>query len=216
MLAASGTASMNPIKQESPWLHVLSWCLAVAIVGAIVGSAFITLAALRPDPATLQFDATDITGVSWGRDFHLIGDDGKPHQLADFRGKVVALYFGYTRCPDVCPITMATLEQAVRLLDVDGARVQTLFVTVDPRHDTPKVLTQYVRSFDKDFLGLYGDRAAIARTTAEFKVEAGEHHSIPVFLFDTSGRLRLVARPEASAASIAHDIRLLLAQSAHS
>jgi protein SCO1/2 len=205
---------MNPIKQESLWLHVLSWCLAVAIVGAIVGSAFITLAALRPEPATLQFDATDITGVSWGRDFHLIGDDGKPRELADFRGKVVALYFGYTRCPDVCPITMATLGQAVRLLDDDGARVQTLFVTVDPKHDRPKTLAKYVRSFDKNFLGLYGDRAAVARTAAEFKVEAGEHHSIPVFLFDPSGRLRLVARPEASAESLAHDIRLLLAQSA--
>jgi protein SCO1/2 len=204
---------MNPIKQESPWLHALSWCLAVAIVGAIVGSAFITLAALRPDPATLQFDATDITGVSWGRDFHLIGDDGKPHQLADFRGKVVALYFGYTRCPDVCPITMATLGQAVRLLDDDGPRVQTLFVTVDPRHDSPKVLAKYVHSFHPSFVGLYGNAAEIARTTDDFKVEAGEHHSIPVFLFDTNGRLRLVAHPEASAESLAHDMRVLLTHS---
>jgi len=214
MLAAFGTASMNPIEQESPWLHVLSWLLAIAIVGAIVGSAFITLAALRPDPATLQFDATDITGVSWGRDFHLTGDDGKRYELADFRGKVVALYFGYTRCPDVCPITMATLGEAVRLLNDDGARVQTLFVTVDPKHDTRSVLAKYVRAFDQDFLGLYGDRGAIARTTAEFKVEAGEHHSIPIFLFDPSGRLRLVARPEASAESLGHNIRLLLTQSA--
>lgn len=204
---------MTPGKRNSLWLHVLSWLIAIAMVAAVLGGAFVTLAALRPDPATLQFEATDITGVSWGRDFHLTGDDGKPHELAEFRGKVVALYFGYTRCPDVCPITMATLGEAVRLLEDDGAHIQTLFVTVDPKHDTRKALAKYVHSFHPSFVGLYGNAQATARTAAEFKVEAGEHHSIPVFLFDPSGRLRLVAPPQASAESIAHDIRLLLAQS---
>ena len=175
---------------------------------AIVALASFAVAALRPSKPA--FDATDVTGVPWGRNLHLLGHDGKPHELTDFRGKVVALYFGYTRCPDVCPTTMATLAQAVWLLGEDGARVQGLFVTVDPKHDTRKALARYVRSFDEDFLGLYGDAAAIARTTDEFKVEAGEHHSIPVFLFDPSGRLRLVAHPGATADSIAHDIRLLL------
>ncbi|HWI39321.1 MAG TPA: SCO family protein [Burkholderiales bacterium] len=188
---------------------VLAWSLALLAVGAIVAGAFLTLAALRPDGAPLQFDATDVSGVDWGRDFHLTGDDGRPRELADFRGKVVALYFGYTRCPDVCPTTMATLAQAVRLLGTDGGRVQALFVTVDPRHDKPQVLARYVRGFDPDFLGLYGDRPAIARTADEFKVEVGEHHSIPVFLLDGNGRLRLVVHPEASAESIAHDLRLL-------
>src|SRR5438067_1255139 len=149
------------------------------MVGVIIAGAFLTLAALRPDPDAIRFEATDITGVSWGRDFHLTGDDGKSRELADFHGKVVALYFGYTRCPDVCPTTMATLGRAVRGLGEDGAQVQALFVTVDPKHDTPKALAKYVRSFHPDFLGLYGDAAAIARTTDEFKVEAGEHHSIP-------------------------------------
>jgi protein SCO1/2 len=191
---------------------VLAWLLALLAVGAIVGGAFLTLAALRPDPDPVQFDATDVSGVDWGRDLRLIGDDGRPRALADFRGKVVALYFGYTRCPDVCPITMATLAQAVRLLGPDGGRVQALFVTVDPRHDKPEVLARYLRAFDPSFLGLYGDRQAIARTAQEFKVEVGEHHSIPVFLLDGSGRLRLVVRPEASAESIAHDVRGLLAR----
>ncbi len=189
---------------------ILSWLLALAVVGAIVAGAFVTLAVLRPDPATLEFEATDVSDVAWGKDFHLTGDDGKPYELADFRGKVVALYFGYTRCPDVCPLTMATLGQAVRLLGDDGERVQGVFVTVDPKHDKPKVLTTYVRSFHAGFLALYGDATATARTADEFKVEAGEHHSIPVFLFDPSGRLRLVAHPDAAAESIAHDIRLLL------
>jgi protein SCO1/2 len=190
--------------------NFLRWVIAPALVGAILASAFLALAASRPGPELSEFEATDVTGVPWGRDFHLTGHDGKPHELADFRGKVVVLYFGYTRCPDVCPLTMATLGQAVRLLGADGARVQGVFVTVDPRHDKPKVLTRYVHSFHGDFLALYGNAAETARTADEFKVEAGEHHSIPVFLIDPSGRLRLVAHPEATAESIAHDMRRLL------
>ena len=189
---------------------ILSWLIAILAVGAIVGGAFLTLAALRPPADPLQFDATDVTGVGWGRGFRLTGDDGQPRELANFRGKIVALYFGYTRCPDVCAATMATLAQAVRLLGDDGERVQGLFVTVDPRHDSPPTLARYVHAFDENFIGLYGDRKAIARTAQEFKVEIGEHHSIPVFVLDASGRLRLVVRPEASAESIAHDLRQLL------
>ena len=192
-------------------MTLIRWFLAVAVAVAIVAGAFFTLAALRPDPDALQFEATDVSGVSWGRGFRLIGDDGRPRELADFRGKVVALYFGYTRCPDICPVTMATLGQAVRLLGEDGARVQGLFVTVDAKHDKPDVLARYVRGFHGGFLGLYGDRNAIARTAEEFKVEVGEHHSIPVFLFDPYGRLHLIVRPEATAESIAHDLRALLA-----
>jgi protein SCO1/2 len=185
--------------------RIVGSLLALAAVAAVAAAA-----SFSSGGENIEFEATDISGVSWGRDFHLTGDDGAPHELADFRGKVVALYFGYTRCPDVCPLTMATLGEAVRLLGEDGRRVQVIFVTVDPKHDKSRVLAQYVRSFHEGFLGLYGDAAVTARTAAEFKVEGGEHHSTPVFLFDPSGRLRLVAHPEASAGSIAHDIRALL------
>jgi protein SCO1/2 len=191
----------------------LSWLLALATVGAIIAGAYATFAALRPPPETPEFDATDVTGLRWGRDFFLTGHDGRPRELADFRGKALALYFGYVRCPDVCPLTMATLGQAVRLLGTDGKRVQVAFVTVDPRHDKPAVLKKYVRFFHEDFLGLYGGAAATARTAEEFRIEKGEHHSIPVFLFDPSGRLRLVAHPGATAESIAHDMRLLIGAS---
>jgi len=81
---------------------------------------------------------------------------------------------------------------------------------VDPRHYKPKLVAKYARSFHPDFLGLHGSAAQTARTADEFKVEAGEHHSIPVFLIEASGRLRLVVHPQASAESMAHDIRLLL------
>ena len=188
---------------------VIAWLIAPAVAGAVLSAIFLAPAP-QSQAAPADFEASDVTGVGWGRDFHLTGHDGKPRELADFRGKVVALYFGYTRCPDVCPLTMAELGRAVRLLGADGARVQGLFVTVDPRRDKPKVLAKYVRSFHPGFLGLYGNAAQLARTADEFKVEAGEHHSIPVFLIDPSGRLRLVLHPEASAESIAHDLRLLL------
>lgn len=185
--------------------RVVGWALALAALAAIMTAAYFSA-----ETEDIEFEATDVSGVTWGRDFHLTGDDGAPHELAEFRGKVVALYFGYTRCPDVCPLTLATLAESVRLLGEDGKRVQVIFVTVDPKHDKPKLLAQYVRSFHEGFRALYGDAAATARTAAEFKVEGGEHHSTPVFLFDPGGRLRLVAHPEASAASIAHDIRALL------
>jgi len=193
-------------------MGVLRWLAAALAVLVIVGGAFLTLAALRPEPVLVDPDATDLTGVSWGRDFHLLADDGKPRELGDFRGKVVALYFGYTRCPDVCPLTMANLAQAVRLLGDDAGRVQGLFVTVDPKHDQPPVLGQYVRTFDQSFVGLYGDSQATERTAREFKVEANRHHSAPVFLFDRRGRLRLMLRPEATPQAIARDVRFLLAE----
>ena len=185
--------------------RVVFFAALLAALAAIAAAAYLSASA-----EDVQFEATDVSGVTWGRDFRLTGDDGAPHELAEFRGKVVALYFGYTRCPDVCPLTMAALGESIRLLGEDGKRVQVIFVTVDPRHDRPEVLAPYVRSFHEGFLALYGDAAATARTAAEFKVEAGEHHSTPVFVFDPSGRLRLVVPPEASAESIAHDVRLLL------
>lgn len=191
-------------------VKVLRWLISALAIVAIIVAASFTLAALRPEPEELDFDATDVSGVSWGRDFHLIGHDGQPRALADFQGKVVALYFGYTRCPDVCPTTMAMLGQAVRLLGKDAERVQGLFVTVDPRHDKPAVLARYVPSFHESFVGLYGDVQTIERTAREFKVASSRDHSAPVFLFDPGGRLRLIVHPEATPESVAHDVRLLL------
>ena len=157
-----------------------------------------------------SFQATDLTGASFGRDFELTAPDGKPRRLADFRGKAVVMFFGYTQCPDVCPTTLAALAEAMKRLGPDADRVQVVFITVDPRHDKPNVLAKYVRAFHEDFLGLYGDKQEVARAAAEFKVEAGEHHSTPVFLLDPGGHLRLVVRAETTAESIAGDIRLLL------
>lgn len=170
-----------------------------------------------------KFRSTDLTGVDWGKDFHLTDQNGKARSLADFRGKVVLLFFGYTHCPDVCPTTLATLASARKALGAQADRVQVLFVTVDPARDTPQRLAQYLRGFDSSFLGLWGDDAAIARTAKAFKVyyktPHGEHddrgleaveHSAGVYAFDPGGRLRLYIDQGKSPADIVHDVRLLL------
>ena len=150
---------------KKSFTRVFPWVVAGL---ALVGGTILGLAALHRSDA--KFDAVDVTGVDWGKDFHLTGHDGKPRALADFRGKVVALYFGYTRCPDMCPTTMAKLGEAVRSLGRESDQVQGLFITVDPKRDTLDVLAQYVPSFHPSFIGLYGEEETIARTAKEFKV----------------------------------------------
>ena len=167
------------------------------------------------------FQASDVTGSSFGREFSLKDPDGKVRTLADFRGKAVVVFFGYTQCPDVCPTTLATLAQAMKELGPDADRVQVLFVTVDPERDTPDLLAKYVPSFDPRFLGLWGDADATARTAKEFKVlyqkvpgaTPGSYtmdHSAGSYVFDPKGRLRLFVSNGQGPAVFAHDLRELL------
>ncbi len=172
-----------------------------------------------------KFEAVDLTGVDWGKGFELIDFNQKQRTLADFRGKVVLLFFGYTSCPDVCPTTMAKLGKVMRLLGADADRVQGLFVTVDPKRDTPQLLSRYVPAFHPSFLGLYGTDQQTASAAKEFKVyfqaqkpgESGFYtvdHSGPVYALDRRGRLRLLIRPESGAESVARDLRALLKEPA--
>ena len=167
-----------------------------------------------------SFKNADITGADYGRDFALTDHSGRVRALADFRGKVVVLFFGYTRCPDVCPTALAEFKAVREQLGEDGKRVQVLFVTIDPERDTPKLLASYVLAFDPSFLGLYGDRAATAKVAREFKVfyqkvpgkAPGSYtmdHTAGSYVFDPQGRLRLFARL-GNAADLAADIKLLL------
>jgi protein SCO1/2 len=170
------------------------------------------------------FQNTDITGSGIGKDFALTDYNGKPRTLADFRGKVVIVFFGYTQCPDVCPTTMAELAEAMKKLGPQADKVQVLFITVDPERDTPQLLAQYVPSFDKRFLGLYGDKAATAKAAEQFKVfyekvpgkQPGSYtmdHTAASYVFDPQGRVRLYIRNGQGAEAIAHDVRILLAES---
>lgn len=165
--------------------------------------------------------ASDVTGSSFGRDFALTDHHGTPRTLADFRGKVVVLFFGYTHCPDVCPTTLAELAETMKQLGPEAQRVQVLFATVDPERDTPELLAQYVPAFNPTFLGLRGDAEATARVTREFKIlvekRAGASpgnytvdHSAGTFLFDPQGRLRVYVSYGQGPEVFTHDIRALL------
>lgn len=166
---------------------------------------------------------SDITGAKFGRDFKLTDHNGRVRTLADFRGKVVTIFFGYTHCPDVCPTVLAEMAQVMRELGPDAKNVQVLFVTVDPERDTPDVLRKYVPAFYPSFLGLYGDAKATARTAKEFKIVYQKHalpgggysmdHSAGTYIYDRKGRLRLYASNGSSAAVLLHDIRILLQNS---
>jgi protein SCO1/2 len=103
-----------------------------------------------------KFVSTDLSMVEWGKDFKLTDHNGRQRTLADFKGKAVVLFFGYTQCPDVCPTTLSTMREAMALLGDDGGRVQVLFASVDSARDTQALLAQYVPSFHPSFLGLRG------------------------------------------------------------
>jgi protein SCO1/2 len=198
--------------------------LAAAI--ALVAGGLVAYATLPPLGAPPKFEAVDVTGAEWGRGFDLTDHHGKRRTLADFRGKVVTLFFGYTHCPDMCPTTLAMLGAAMRELGREAEGVQGLFVTVDAKRDTPQVLSQYVPAFHPAFLGLYADDDGTARAAKEFKVyfkaqapnAHGSYtvdHSGQVFVFDKSGRLRLYVRSSgATPDSVARDLRLLLREGA--
>jgi len=181
------------------------------------------LAAFGCSASGPSFKNTDITGADYGKDFRLTDHTGKTRTLADFRGKVVVMFFGYTRCPDVCPTTLAELKAVKEQLGEDGIRMQVLFVTVDPERDTRELLASYVPAFDPSFLGLYGDHAAISKVARDFKVfyqkvpgKAPDSytvdHTAGSYIFDPLGRLRLFAR-YGNAANLAADIRTLLRNS---
>jgi len=192
-----------------------------AVAQAALVLAAVVLALAGCGPGTPQFRSSDVTGSAFGRDFALTDHAGKPRTLADFRGKVVVLFFGYAQCPDVCPTTLAALAEAMRQLGPDAAKVQVLFVTVDPERDTRELMSSYVTAFDRSFLGLSGDAEATARTAKEFKIlyqkQPGKtpesytvDHSAGTFIFDPQGRLRLYVGHGQGPDVFAHDIRELL------
>jgi protein SCO1 len=168
-----------------------------------------------------SFKNTDLTGASYASHFALTDQTGKPRSLADFKGKAVVVFFGYTQCPDVCPTTLNEMAGVMKKLGPLADQVQMLFITLDPERDTPAILAQYVPSFDSRFLALTGDSAAIQKAAAEFKVVyqkvAGKtentytiDHTAASFVFDPQGRIRLYVRNSAGQDALAEDLRTLL------
>ena len=192
-------------------------------VGLMALSVLLAACERRPAAPRLEFTNTDLTGLPYAKDFALTDHNGKPRTLADFKGKVVLLFFGYTQCPDVCPTTMAEMSAAMKELGPQAEQVQVLFVTVDPERDTQQLLAEYVPAFDKRFLGLRGTPEQTAKTAKEFKVfyakvagkEPGSYsmdHTAASYVFDKQGKIRLLVRAGQGPASIVHDLKLLLAQ----
>ena len=167
------------------------------------------------------FVGTDITGADFPKPLALTDHFGKKRTMSDFAGKVVVLFFGYTHCPDVCPGTMSELKNTMKLLGKKSDEVQVLFVTVDPQRDTQEILAQFVPSFDKRFIGLWGSLQETAETLGNFKIYyskiAGKSdndytidHSSGMYVFDKAGKIRLYMGYGEKPADMASDITKLL------
>jgi protein SCO1/2 len=169
-----------------------------------------------------KFNGLDLTGADWGRDFSLQDPDGKTRTLAEFRGKYVLLFFGFVHCPDVCPTALTRAKEMRKLLGADAAKVQVIFVTVDPERDTAALMREYTAAFDPTFLGLRADAEGTRRAAAEFKVfyekvATGSsytvNHSAMTYVFDDKGRLRLALQHTQSPEQFAADLRTLMKNS---
>ena len=193
-------------------IHFLRNCCIAALL--------IALTACSPKP---EFKNIDITGsTAFGKDFNLLDPDGKVRTLADFKGKVVLMFFGYTQCPDICPTTLTEMQQVMALLGPQSDKVQVLFVTVDPERDTAAILKQYVPAFDPRFLGLRpADDAALEKVAKDFKIyykkvpgtSPGSYtmdHTAGSYAFDPEGRLRLYIKHAQGPEALAHDLKELL------
>ena len=185
-----------------------------------IAALLVALTACSPKP---EFKNIDITGSSaFGKDFSLVDPDGNVKTLADFKGKVVVMFFGYTQCPDICPTTLTEMQQVMTLMGPQSDKVQVLFVTVDPARDTAAILKQYVPAFDPRFLGLRpADDAALEKVAKDFKIyykkvpgtSPGSYtmdHTAGSYAFDPQGHLRLYIKHAQGPETLAHDLKELL------
>lgn len=187
---------------------------------ALAGGAAGALSACSRESKT-SFQGVDITGAQYAKDIALRDVDGQRRSLQDFAGKVVAVFFGYTQCPDVCPTTLQELQEVRQQLGADGARLQAVFISLDPQRDTPEVLKAYLANFDDSFVGLHGTPEEIAAVAKDFKIFYKKvpgrtadtytlDHSAGTYLYDTAGRLRVYERYGSGPQLLAADVRALL------
>ncbi|WP_181360566.1 SCO family protein [Variovorax sp. WS11] len=193
-------------------LRLLAW----TGLAAVAGTGLAACTDRKP-----SFNAVDITGADYAKGFTLADADGRQRTLADFKGKVVVMFFGYAQCPDVCPTTMTEMAQVKQQLGSDGDKLQVLFVTVDPERDTPTVMKAYMGAFDPAFVALIPTPEQLPALAKDYKayykkVEGktptsySMDHSAASFVYDTEGRLRLYARYGAGVPAMVSDLRALL------
>ena len=195
--------------------------LALAAVFSVTGA--LALSGCERAAPPHRFNAIDLTGASYAQGFDLPDFNGKPRTLADFNGKVTVVFFGYTQCPDACPTTMAELAGILKTLGPDAARVQVVFITVDPARDSAALLKNYVTNFRPDFLALRGDEAQTHKLIKDFKLVVEKvpgrtadsytiDHTAGSYVYDTQGHVRLFASQSLDPALLTDDIKTLLAE----
>lgn len=188
------------------------------VAGLAAVASGLLLTACKDKPA---FRGVDLTGVNYAQDFALTDHNGQARTLADFRGKVVVMFFGYTQCPDVCPTSMMELAQVKQMLGGDGDKLQGLFVTLDPERDKPEMLKAYMANFDPSFLALYTSLDKLPALAQEFKIFYRKvpgktptsytlDHTAGSYLYDPTGHLRVMSRYGSGAQALADDVKLLL------
>ena len=192
-----------------------------SVVAAFAALLWVAISAHAGPGAELKTGAFDPPRPA--PDFSLQGSNGVALNLSRYRGKVVALGFGYTSCPDVCPTTLLLLAQAREKLGASRKEFQVVYVTVDPERDDVERLRKYVGAFDPTFLGATGTPQQLAEVRKAYGIQASRqpvagsaagyliHHSAFVYLIDRGGKLRAMMPYGVSADDIAHDVRALLA-----
>ena len=172
-------------------------------------------------PEKPSFKAIDLTGADYAQGFQLQDQFGQERTLADFKGQVVVVFFGYTQCPDFCPTTLSEWVQVKKALGENGKKLQAVFITVDPERDTPEVLKDYMANFDPSFLALIPTLETLPALAKNFKIYYKKvpgptptsytmDHQAGTYMYDTEGRLRLYARYGLGPAAMAEDIGKLL------
>lgn len=191
--------------------HWLVSAASISLMGLALGGCD------RKPP--VKYNGIDIAGAEYGKNFRLKAPDGSERTLADFKGKAVMLFFGFTQCPDVCPTALARAAEVKQLLGKDGERLQVIFITIDPERDSPEMLKEYTAAFDPSFLALYADVGHTAETAKDFKVYYKKvptgssytmDHTALSYVYDPEGRLRLAMRHEQTAKDYAEDIAKIL------
>ena len=211
-------AALSPSRRQH-----LRQGLSLGLAVMALGLSACDKAGVNPmEPPKLKFNAVDITGADYGKDLNLPDTAGKKRSLAEFKGKVVVVFFGFTQCPDVCPTTMAQLAELRRKLGPDGDKLQGIFVSIDPERDTPEVLAEYIKALDPSFVALRGSLDELSQAARDFKVFYQKvptadgksytmDHTAGSFVFDPQGRVRLFVRYGMTLPQLEGDVRQLMA-----
>jgi protein SCO1/2 len=201
----------------SRWIPVACVVFVLGLVGLTFPVTYSMMTAPNPMAAMMPTNSN----------FNLIDDQGKPVTNRSWPGKYLFLYFGYTHCPDICPTTLATMAQSMQALGGTAREVQPLFITIDPRRDTPGVLRAYTKLFAPNLVGLTGSADAISHAAMNYGVQYAREgqaattssgyemsHTANVYLVAPDGAIAAVMPPGMTAQAMAADLASHLTQTA--